>query len=108
MRYTGTAKFVRLIAILVVLAFVAAPLTLRAEEKKKFDPKRWEKDIQKFEAQDKENFPKPGGILFVGSSSIRGWNLKKFFPDLKRHQPRIRRLAHGRPHLLRGSNRYSL
>lgn len=33
----------------------------------------WEKEIQKFEQQDQVEMPAPGGILFVGSSSIRGW-----------------------------------
>ena len=44
------------------------------------DPaERWEKDIAKFEAADKKNPVKPGGVLFLGSSSIRMWDLKKFF-----------------------------
>ncbi len=49
---------------------------------KKNDPTKWEKDIARFEAADKENPPKKGQVLFVGSSSIRLWNLKKSFPDL--------------------------
>ena len=42
--------------------------------------KRWEKDIQAIE----ENAPKApkNPILFVGSSSIRGWNVARYFPDL--------------------------
>lgn len=36
------------------------------------DPK-WENVIRDFEASDAENPPKKGGIVFVGSSSIRGW-----------------------------------
>ncbi len=43
---------------------------------------RWEKDISKFEQQDTEQAPPKNGILFVGSSSIRKWDLKKSFPDL--------------------------
>jgi len=34
---------------------------------------KWEKTISAFEAQDREAMPKPGVIVFVGSSSIRGW-----------------------------------
>lgn len=34
---------------------------------------RWEPDIQAFEAADQEHPPAPGGVLFVGSSSIRMW-----------------------------------
>lgn len=37
------------------------------------DPTRFEADIQKFEAWDKANPVAPGGVLFVGSSSIVGW-----------------------------------
>lgn len=45
-------------------------------------PSRWEKDIQKFEAADRAAPPPADGILFVGSSSIRMWDVKKSFPDL--------------------------
>lgn len=42
----------------------------------------WEKDIQKFEAADKANPPKPGAILFIGSSSIEHWkDVAADFPD---------------------------
>lgn len=44
---------------------------------------RWESTIQKFERQDQSEPPPKGEILFVGSSSIRLWDLKKSFPDLK-------------------------
>lgn len=46
------------------------------------DPTRFEKNIQKFEAADRENPPEAGQILFVGSSSIVRWDVKKSFPDL--------------------------
>ena len=42
----------------------------------------FEKDIQAFEAQDKEHPPRPGQVVFVGSSSIRFWDLKKSFPTI--------------------------
>jgi len=42
---------------------------------------RWEKAISKFEAADKERLPAPGGVLFIGSSSMRRWDLEKYFPD---------------------------
>ncbi|MCU1290830.1 MAG: hypothetical protein JWN60_3059 [Acidobacteria bacterium] len=43
----------------------------------------WEKEIAAFAAADKKDFPKKGKVLFVGSSSIRGWRtLKKDFPDI--------------------------
>lgn len=46
------------------------------------DPTRFEKTILKFEETDRENPPAPGQILFVGSSSIVRWDVKKSFPDL--------------------------
>lgn len=42
----------------------------------------WEKEIATFAAADKKEFPKTGGVLFVGSSSIRGWRtVKDDFPN---------------------------
>ena len=41
---------------------------------------RWEKDIQRMEENASEMPAEP--ILFVGSSSIRGWDLARYFPDL--------------------------
>ena len=43
---------------------------------------RWESTIAKFEEQDKNSPPAKGGVLFVGSSSIRLWKLDESFPDL--------------------------
>src|SRR5262249_48818382 len=50
----------------------------RAEDKKDFA--RWEKAIAAFEQQDREKPPPKNAILFAGSSSIRLWNLPKYFP----------------------------
>jgi len=44
---------------------------------------RWEKDIAAFEAADKMSAPQKGGIVFVGSSTIRRWDTASYFPDLK-------------------------
>src|SRR5690606_31638453 len=41
---------------------------------------RWEKAISAFEEQDRKSPPPKGAVLFVGSSSIRLWNLEKSFP----------------------------
>jgi lysophospholipase L1-like esterase len=43
---------------------------------------RWEETIAAFEASDRESPPAKGGVLFVGSSSIRLWKLDRWFPDL--------------------------
>ncbi len=37
------------------------------------DPAKWQKDIDAFTAADAAQAPQPGGIVFVGSSSIRMW-----------------------------------
>lgn len=44
---------------------------------------RFEKDIQKFEKQISDGISVPGQVMFIGSSSIRLWDLKKSFPDLQ-------------------------
>ncbi|HUE70205.1 MAG TPA: SGNH/GDSL hydrolase family protein [Pirellulaceae bacterium] len=43
---------------------------------------KWEKEIAALEAKDKESPPPRDGIVFIGSSSIRRWDLKKSFPEL--------------------------
>jgi lysophospholipase L1-like esterase len=44
---------------------------------------RFEKDIAVFEEQDRKQAPEPGGVLFLGSSSIRMWETAKAFPDVR-------------------------
>jgi len=41
--------------------------------KPKNDDAFFERAILAFEKSDKQAFPKPGGIVFIGSSSIRSW-----------------------------------
>jgi lysophospholipase L1-like esterase len=43
---------------------------------------KWEKTIATFEAEDTKSPPPKDAVLFVGSSSIRLWDLKKSFPEL--------------------------
>jgi lysophospholipase L1-like esterase len=53
----------------------AAPVAL--------DLERFEPEIRAFEAADRTSMPAPGGIVFVGSSSIRRWtSLAADFPGL--------------------------
>ncbi|HVS62270.1 MAG TPA: exo-alpha-sialidase [Thermoanaerobaculia bacterium] len=42
---------------------------------------RWAAAMAEFERQDAEHPPEPGGILFLGSSSIRFWDLERWLPD---------------------------
>jgi len=46
------------------------------------DPSRFEKDIQAFEEEDVTSPPAQDAVLFVGSSTIRYWDLAKAFPKL--------------------------
>ncbi len=57
---------------------VAVPLAQAPDP----DPARFEKDIAAFEAGDRASAPPSGAVLFVGSSSIRYWDLAKAFPGL--------------------------
>jgi lysophospholipase L1-like esterase len=46
-----------------------------------YDGSKWKAEFDKFAADEKESPVEPGGVVFVGSSSIRMWDLKKSFPD---------------------------
>jgi lysophospholipase L1-like esterase len=46
-------------------------------------PLRFAKQIEAFARQDRESPPEEGVIVFVGSSSIRRWDLAKSFGELK-------------------------
>jgi lysophospholipase L1-like esterase len=60
----------------------AAPAPTRAPARDGFA--RWEKEIAAFEASDRINPPPKGGIVFVGSSTIRRWTtLADDFPGHK-------------------------
>ena len=56
---------------------------LAAQDATEHPSAKWESKIKKFEEQDRKSPPEPGQVLFIGSSSIVGWNLPKAFPDLK-------------------------
>ena len=67
--------------VMLLLAVWVATLGLSAQGP--VDPNRWEPTIQKFEAEDKQNAPAKGGVVFIGSSSIARWsNLAESFPNL--------------------------
>lgn len=72
--------FRRLPARLAGLLLLSMPLIPAAAVAAQQD--RWEPVIAAFEAQDRQSPPPQEGILFVGSSSIRMWDVKKSFPDL--------------------------
>ncbi len=63
--------------IVAVGLLAAAPFSIHAD-----DFSKWEKDIAKFEEQDRIAPPPKNAVLFVGSSSIRKWTtLATDFPE---------------------------
>jgi lysophospholipase L1-like esterase len=53
-----------------------------AAEEPPYPPQRWEQAIADFETHDKLHPAPRRAILFVGSSSIRLWDTRKYFPNL--------------------------
>lgn len=64
------------------VALLLIPGLATADEKEESPSVRWEETIQGFEKKDAENPVAPGGALFIGSSSIRMWDLEKWFPEM--------------------------
>jgi len=63
-----------------LLAAALLPLTLWAQTQPA--EQRWKKELDAFAAADRVQMPPPGGVLFVGSSSIRFWTgLETAFAD---------------------------
>ena len=65
---------------LVVLTVVSASA---AAKEIPCQPARWEKSMARFASADEKHLPELGGIVFVGSSSIRLWKLAEYFPKLE-------------------------
>ena len=65
---------------LVCLVFV--PRTAGQANQTNSRPPRFEKEIAAFEEKDRTDPPPKHAIVFVGSSTIRLWNLQKSFPGL--------------------------
>lgn len=62
--------------LIAALALVFIPTALCAKNPK------WDAPIKKFETMDAKTSAPQHGILFVGSSTIVGWKVDKFFPGL--------------------------
>lgn len=83
-RITMTAK--RPVTLLIVCLLLSALTVSAQDESAQSEPARnpharWESAIRRFEEADLDNPQPRQAILFVGSSSIRFWNLKKWFPE---------------------------
>jgi len=70
------------VSLLIVLLLLCLVTRGRATEPSPCDWQRWEPAIASFIARDKAQFPPRHAVLFIGSSSIRFWDLAKYFPRL--------------------------
>ena len=73
----GHPARIRRVSVLAAALVALATLPAAAQE----GSERWEPVIAAFEAQDRELPPQPGGTMFLGSSSIRFWDLERWFPE---------------------------
>jgi lysophospholipase L1-like esterase len=63
-----------------VLTFSSSPQLFSADSHHDFG--KWENDMKAFEAMDQTNPPPKGGLLFIGSSTIKLWkSLPRDFPN---------------------------
>ncbi len=62
--------------------FLLALPQVSPAEQSPCQPERWKDAMAAFEKEDQSDPPPQDGIVFVGSSSIRMWDLPKSFPDL--------------------------
>jgi lysophospholipase L1-like esterase len=87
MSHVMSPKLIANLAFLIYCALLFSPAIVSADGKTDRDS-QWEESIAAFAAADRQQAPSPGGVLFVGSSSIRLWsNLETRFGD----QPVIKR-----------------
>lgn len=68
--------------VLPVTAFLVFGVMYSLAETLPAQADRWAKEMAAFEQIDKQSPPAAGGIVFVGSSSIRLWDLSRAFPGL--------------------------
>jgi hypothetical protein len=76
-----------------LLLLLLFPLRLNSIAQTDHAESKWESDIQAFEASDRIKILSPGGLLFVGSSTIRLWH------SLEDDLPRVIRRGFGGSHL---------
>ncbi len=50
---------------------------------KEITPERWRARVDQMVKRDQENPPKKEAVMFVGSATIAGWDLKHYFPQLE-------------------------
>jgi len=81
---TRPLSAVCLIALLCAAAAATAQTSPAARPTTKPTSQPFQNEIEAFEAADRAHPPTPGGVMFLGSSSIRLWKtLAEDFPDLR-------------------------
>ncbi len=50
---------------------------------KEITPERWRARVDQIVKRDQENPPKKEAVMFVGSATIAGWDLKHYFPQFE-------------------------
>ena len=71
----------RAVVRLLILVIPSSPFALAQEKNPRAE--RWEKEITGLEKRQLAAKPEKGGIVFVGSSTIRLWDTAKAFPEWK-------------------------
>jgi lysophospholipase L1-like esterase len=66
----------------IVLLGASIVTPIGAQEPSASNPDQWRDEMAAFAKLDADKTPPPGGVVFVGSSSIRLWDAAKSFPDL--------------------------
>jgi lysophospholipase L1-like esterase len=82
MKYTQRDLHLRLHVVCIVVVAAVLSAAVYGQPPAAAQADRWAKEMAEFEQQDQQSPPAPGGIVFVGSSSIRLWDLRKSFPGL--------------------------
>jgi lysophospholipase L1-like esterase len=83
MRLSRTNATTLLLALLLLLTSTTARLLHGAQSQEGSRSARWEKAIVGFEEKDRVNPPPHHAVVFVGSSSIRFWDVGKSFPGIE-------------------------
>src|SRR5262245_4109330 len=73
---------IRALAIIHLACLLGCEAGPRAARPESPSASQWESAIRAFEEADRRSPPPADAILFIGSSSIRLWDLKDSFPDL--------------------------
>jgi lysophospholipase L1-like esterase len=50
---------------------------------KEITPERWKSRVEQVVQRDTQNPPKKEAVMFVGSATIAGWDLKHYFPEFE-------------------------